>query len=132
MGCIAVKVAIVIYERGTFDQTFQWLTGAEEDPVVLTGYSADFTVRETMASAVALLALTEEAGPWAADGDSGIYFDDAITGEYRLYINDADTQALCASHVDIAGFYDLFLTDSAGEVVLKQYGKCTIKAAVGR
>ena len=132
MTCLAVKVNITIHERGTFDQSFQWLSGAEETAVDLTGYTAEFTAREAMSSATALISATEEAGPWATDANSGVYLDDALTGIYRLYINDADAQAICAAHADIAGFYDLFLTNPGGEVVLKQYGKCTIKAAVTR
>ena len=130
MTCLAVKAGITIYERGTFDQIFQWLTGVAEDEVDLTGYTAEFTVRATMSATTALITATTGIIPWAADVDSGVYFDDAADGKYRIYINDEDTQDICSAHADIAGYYDLFLTSPAGEVVLKQYGACKIKAAV--
>jgi hypothetical protein len=132
MSCVAVKTDIVIHERGTFNQVFEWLAGDDETPVDLTGYTAVFTVREKMEDAAALLSATEGSAPWEADGNTGVYFDDGAEGKYRLYINDTDTQGLCATHKSIGGVYDLFLVSADGEVVLKQYGKCTIYAAVAR
>jgi hypothetical protein len=131
MGCVAVKVNIVIYEGGTFDQSFQWKSGDPAVAVDLTGYTAKFTVRAEMAGS-SLVSATEASLPWEADADSGIYLDDASEGKYRMYINDADAAVLCADNADIDGVYDIFLYSPAGESVLKQYGKCAIKAAVTR
>jgi hypothetical protein len=131
MGCVAAKVNIVVYEGGTFDQTFQWKSGDPAIAVDLTGYTAKFTIRAEMAGS-SLVSATEASLPWEADADSGVYLDDADEGKYRMYVNDADAVALCADNVDIDGVYDIFLYSPAGEAVLKQYGKCAIKAAVTR
>lgn len=131
MGCVAVKVNIVVYEGGTFDQTFQWKSGDPAVAVDLTGYTAKFTVRAEMAG-VALVSATEASVPWTADEDSGVYLDDAAEGKYRMYINDADAVDLCADNVDVMGVYDLFLYSPSGEAVFKQYGNCALKAAVTR
>lgn len=132
MGCVAAKVNITLYERGTFDRIFQWKTGEDETPVDMTGYSAVFTVREKLTSSEALISIMQSASAWSADADSGVYFDDADEGKYRIYVNDADTRGICAEHKDIDGVYDLFLINVSGETVLKQYGKCALKAAVAR
>ena len=132
MGCVAVNVDITIYERGTYSQIFQWKIGDPDTPVDLIGYSAVFTVREKIKSEASLLSLTQSDIPWSADGLSGIYFDEASDGKYKLYINDVDTQPLCPLYKDVDGVYDLFLTNVSGGVVLKQYGICHMKASVTR
>lgn len=132
MGCVAANIPITIYEGGTFDKTFQWQTGEPPTAVDLTGYSARMMVRAKLADTAAILSLTEKAGPWAADGDSGIYFDDADEGKYLVYINDEDSAAICATHRDIDGVYDLFLESGDNESVFKQYGVATLVAAVTR
>jgi hypothetical protein len=132
MGCVAVNVDITIYERGTYSQIFQWKIGDPAIPVDLTGYSAVFTVREKIRSEASLLSLTQSDIAWSADGLSGIYFDEALDGKYKLYINDVDTQPFCPLYKDVDGVYDLFLTNVSGEVVLKQYGVCHMKASVTR
>ena len=132
MGCVAAKYNLKIYERGTFDKTFQWKTGTPAAAVDLTGYTAEFTVRSALADTTVLIGFTEASVPWSADGDSGIYFDNGNEGYYRVYINDLDTRGICVDNEDVIGVYDLFLYSAAGEVVLKQYGKCTLVAAVTR
>lgn len=132
MGCVAAKVNLRIYERGTFDKTFQWKTGDPAVAVDLTGYTAEFTVRSALTDATVLISATEASVPWEADGDSGVYLDDGAEGFYRLYLNDVDTQGICIDNEDVVGVYDLFLYSAAGEAVLKQYGKCTLVAAVAR
>jgi hypothetical protein len=132
MGCVAVKVPLVIYEGGTVNRIFQWKTGDPAVAVNLTGFTAKFTVRAKITDTVALLSLINKAGPWAADTDSGIYLDDADEGKYQLYVKDDDADSLCVAHADVIGVYDLFLYSAAGEALLKQYGKCTIYAAVTR
>lgn len=132
MTCKVTKIPLVIYESGTFDQTFQWKTG---DPLVvvdLTGFTAKFTFRVKLTDIIVLLSGIQQTGPWSADGLSGIYFDEAFSGKYRFYINDEDTLGLCAEHKDINGVYDLFLYSPAGESVLKQYGTAKIVAASTR
>lgn len=130
MGCVAVKVNIIVYEGGTFDQVFQWKSGDPAVAVDLTGYTAKFTIRAELPSAVLISAV--EAPTWTADADSGVYMDDASEGKYRMYINDADTAGICIDNEDIEGVYDLFLYSPAGEAVFKQYGKALLKAAVTR
>lgn len=129
MTCIAVDVPITIYESGTFDQTFQWKTGDPAVEVDLTGFSAKMIVRAKITDAIALITIEESLGPWAADGDSAVYLDEADEGKYRVYINDTDTTGICALHKDLSASYDLILTSSAGEAVLKQYGIATIIAS---
>lgn len=129
MTCIAVYVPITIYESGTFDQTFQWKTGDPAVAVDLTGYSAKMIVRAKITDVTALVTIVESLGPWAADGDSAVYLDDADEGKYRVYVNDTDTTGLCAAHKDLSASYDLILTSPAGEAVLKQCGIATIIAS---
>lgn len=132
MGCVAAKINLTIYEGGTFDKTFQWKTGTTPTAVDMTGYGARMAIREKLTDTTAILSLTEQAGPWAADGNSGIYFDNGNEGYYRVYINDEDSTGICAAHTDIDGVYDLFLESPGGESVLKQYGAAKLKAAVSR
>jgi hypothetical protein len=132
MTCKVTKIPLVIYEGGTFDQTFQWQTGDPLANVDLTGFTAKFTIRSKLTDVEPLLAGTEKTDPWSADCDSGVYFDDAADGKYRLYINDIDTLGLCTEHKDIGGIYDLFLYSPAGESVLKQYGTAKLIAASTR
>ena len=130
MQCINANIPITIIEGGTYDKTFRWESGGSV--VDLTGYTAKMSVRTKLASAAAVISITTAASTWSADGDSGIYIDDPTTGEYRVYINDADTADILSDHKDTAGVYDLFLYSATGEAVLKQYGKATILAAVTR
>lgn len=132
MGCIAANINLTVYEGGTFDQIFQWKTGTPEAAVDLTGYTAKMDIRAKLADADEIIDIQTATSGWVADGDSGIYFDDATDGKYRVYINNEDTTGICASNRDITGVYDLFLYSPAGEAVLKQYGICYLKAAVTR
>lgn len=132
MGCIAANINLTIYEGGTFDQLFQWKTGTPETVVDLTGYTAKMNIRAKLISIAEIINIQTALSLWVADGNSGIYFDDAADGKYRIYINDTDTTGICPAYKDIAGVYDLFLYSPAGEAVLKQYGVCTLKAAVTR
>ena len=129
MGCIAVDVPITIYEAGTFDQTFQWKTGDPSIEVDLTGYSAKMIIRTKITEDTSLISITESIIPWVADNVSAIYLDKADEGKYRVYITDTDTTGLCPTHKNISASYDLFLTSSLGEAVLKQYGIVTIIAS---
>lgn len=131
MNCIAIKNNIVIYEGGTYDDTpLTWYDVDGETPIDLTGYTAKMQVREKMNSSSPLLSIEEVADDWVADGDSGVYFSDPTAGTFRVYIKDEDTLGMCGNHVDINGFYDLFLYSASGEAVMKLYGSCKIKAAV--
>ena len=133
MGCVAAKIKLTFYEGGTFNKTFQWKTGTSATPVDLTGYTARAAIRSSVSAATAILELNNVAGPWSEDGSSGIYLDDDPTnGYYQMYINDNDSIGMCATHVDIDGVYDLFLTTPSGETVLKQYGPAKLVAAVRR
>lgn len=132
MSCLSANINLQIYEGGTFDQTFQWKSGDPLTVVNLMGYTARMMVRYSLVNVESILSFTEIAGSWAADGESGIYFDDAADGKYRLYINDEDTSGLCTSHVNLSCVYDLFLYSPAGEALLKQYGTCSIIASVTR
>lgn len=133
MTCLAVKINLVVYEGGTFDQTFQWKSGDTPVAVDLTGYTGKMEIRAKITDPDPPL-ITAETGTvaWEADCATGIYFDDALDGKYRVYLKDDDTLGMCESHKDIEGVYDLFLYSSDGEAVLKQYGKCKICAAVTR
>ena len=132
MGCVAAKINLKIYEGGTFDQTFRWSTGLPSVVVDLTGYTAKFSIRKALPDVSPLFACETSVIPWAADVASGIYIDAPESGEFRIYINDDDTEGLCAQHADLTCVYDLFLHNPAGEVLLKQYGSVKIKAAVTR
>lgn len=83
MGCVAVNAPIIIYEGGTFDQSFQWKTGDPAEVVELTNYTANMTIRAKIADAAALVSIETAESPWEEDGDSAIYLDDAATGVYR-------------------------------------------------
>jgi len=99
----------------------------------LTGYTARAAIRSSISASAVILELNSVAGPWSEDGPSGIYLDDDPTnGYYQWYINDNDSIGICATHVDIDGVYDLFLTTPSGETVLKQYGVAKLIAAVRR
>lgn len=132
MTCLAVKINLVVYEGGTFDQTFQWKTGTDTTPVDLSGYAGKMEIRSKISDYNALIAINSTTDTWVADGDTGIYFDDAEDGKWRVYIKDNDTLGLCQLNKDIDGVYDLFLYSASGESVFKQYGKCKIYAAVTR
>lgn len=128
MQCVKANVPITIIEGGTYDKTFMW----ESDGVVvdITNYTAKMEVRTKLTAATALISITHETG-WTADGPSGVYIDGAA-GTYRVYINDVDASNILTDHKDTSGVYDLFLYSYTGEAVLKQYGKCTLLAAVTR
>jgi len=128
MQCVKANIPITIIEGGTYDKTFRWESGGAI--VDITGYSAKMEVRAKLTSATALISITDETG-WAADGTSGIYID-GTAGEYRVYINDIDASDILSEHKDTVGVYDLFLYSDSGEAVMKQYGKCTLLAAVTR
>lgn len=137
MNCIRANVDIVVIEGGTFDQTFQWKSGSPLEAVDLTGYTGAMAIRAKLSDSAPLLAVPNQAGPWAADGDTGVYIlpngsppDDK--GKFQVYLKDSETLGLCAAHKDIAGVYDLFLTTAAGETVFQLYGAATIRAAVKR
>ena len=132
MSCVEAKVNIRVVEGGTFSKEFLWETGSPAVAVDLSGYTALFAIREKLSDTAALVEGEEVATPWAADGDTGVYFDPVVTGQFMLYLNDEDVQALCTRHADIVGVYDLFLYSPAGEAVLKIYGTCKIPAAVTR
>jgi hypothetical protein len=132
MGCVAVKVNIIIYEGGTFYKEFLWETGSPAEAVDLAGYTAKFAIREKLTDTTTLVEGEEVVTPWVADGDTGIYFDPAVDGRFIFYLNDEDVQALCSRHVDITGVYDVFLYSPAGEAVFKLYGTCKIPASVTR
>ncbi len=129
MGCIAVDIPITIYEGGTFDRIFQWKSGETPESVNLTGYTGKMMARSKITDADPLVSIETALANWEADGDSGIYFDDAADGKYRVYINDEDAASLCEQHLNITGVYDMFLYSPDGESVLKQYGVCTFIAA---
>ena len=128
-GCLASKVPLVIYEFGTFDQSFQWQTGSPLSAVNLTNYTAVFSVKAKITDTTTLIAGVNKLS-WAADADTGVYLDLASTGWYRLYIKDTDTSGICTGHVSIVGVYNIFLINPSGETVLKQYGPANIYAKV--
>ena len=132
MGCVAAKIKLKIIEGGAFDQTFRWSAGLPPVVVNLTGYTAKFSIRKALTDISPLFVCETAIIPWAADVASGIYIDAPESGEFRIYINDDDTEGLCAQHADLTCVYDLFLHNPAGEVPLKQYGNAIIKAAVTR
>lgn len=131
MSCILVKIPLIIVERGTFDQTFQWKAGSPAANVDLSGYTARMDIRTKLNSTSTILSLTINSG-WSADAASGIYIDQPTDGKYRIYINDTDTLGKCPQFANVSAVYDLFLFNPSGESVLKQYGTCTILAAVTR
>lgn len=131
--CVVAEIDLTIYEGGTFSQSFIWKTGDPATEVDLTGYSAEMMIRHRISDASPKLSITNKSGALAADDESGIYFTDVEDGEYTIYLNDADTAALCgSSHETVRGVYDLFLTSPSGEVVLKQYGTANLIGAVTR
>jgi hypothetical protein len=133
MNCVEVNIDITIVQGGTFSKQIIWETGDPPSPVNLTGYSAKMTVRKKIADETAILSLESKSGSLSNDSDSGIYFhSDASDGTYTIYIKDDDTKVLCPDHKNIPAVYDLFLTTPDGETVLRQYGSCTIKAAITR
>lgn len=141
MKCIQANIDITIVEGGTFDNIYQWKTGPIISAVAvdLAGYSAHMQIRAKIKSEESLLDIPFQITSWVADGVTGIYFpinedeyDLDDVGKYRVYIKDTDTLGLCAAHKDIIGVYDLFLYNTLGEAVLKQYGVATIKAVVTR
>jgi hypothetical protein len=132
MRCVAANIDITVYENGTYDKTFQWETGDPAAAVDITGYTAVMSIRSKLTSDTAISEISTKSDAWTYDADSGVYFDDAAEGKYRVYINDEDTQGICENHKDITGVYDLFLYSTNGEAVLKQYGVCTIKAFATR
>jgi hypothetical protein len=137
-GCIRVEAPITIVEGGTFDQIFQWKSGSPAEVVDLTGYSAKMQVRSSFKSTTVLIDVPNATVSWEADGDTGVYiFDDSESPEtgnwkWRVYINETDTEGICASHADITGVYDLFLYNADGEAVLQQYGAAYLMAACTR
>lgn len=133
MNCVEANINITVIQGGTFYKQMRWETGDPPVPVDLTGYSAKMMIRKKITDPTVLFSLTSKAEPWTEDVASGIYFNDPATdGVYISYIKDDDTKTLCQDGKDISAVYDLFLTSPAGETVLRQYGTCTIKAAVTR
>jgi len=131
---VRANIDITIVEGGTFDKNFQWKTGTPPVAVDLTGYSARMQVRAKLKDTETLLDIETVVDPWAADGDSGIYFAEDVEdeGKWKVYIRDDDTQGICAAHKDISGVYDLFLYSAGEEAVLQLYGVATLVAAVTR
>jgi len=132
MQCLEANIPITIVEGGTFDKSFQWKTGDPLAVVDLTDYTARMQVRAKLRDTITLLDIETATEVWAADGNSGIYITEGVNSMWQIYIKDDDTLGMCASHKDIAGVYDLFLYNPAGEAVLKQYGVATIVAVVTR
>jgi hypothetical protein len=132
VGCVAANIDITIYEGGTFDQTYQWKTGDPAVAVDLTGYSARMSVKKKITDTGSLLNILYIPGTFTPDLATGIYITNPSNGFYRVYIRDNDTLGLCVGFKDIIGVYDLFLMNSFGETVLKQYGTANIIAAVTR
>ena len=130
MGCVAAKYNIIVYEGGTFDQTFIWKVGTPAVVVNLTGYTAQFKLSAKIDDTVALVTCNTGIIPWAADAVSGVYIDAPTTGAFRLYLNDTNTSGIVLK--DTEGVYDLFLYNAGGESVLKLYGRAFIRAAVVR
>jgi hypothetical protein len=128
MSCYNFLYPITITEGGTFDQPFQWSSGEPLEAVDITGFTTKMQIRLKLTDPTPLLELVDEAGPWAADGDSGIYIDTPIEGIFRMYINDTDTMGLCSTHKDLTGIYNCFLYSPDEEAVLRLYGPVTILA----
>jgi hypothetical protein len=133
MGCVAVEVALVIYEGGTFDRKFTWRTGDPPVAVDLTGFQARMAIKKKITDTEPLLEIDSTSDSWAADSKTAVFFG-TEGGEwyYRVYIRDDDTLGLCSGLKDIDGVYDLYLENPYGETVLKQYGQARIAAAVRR
>jgi hypothetical protein len=134
---IRANVDITIIEGGTYDRTFQWKSGDPAVAVDLMGWSGRMMIRSKLTDTVPLLTAPAATEAWSADGDTGIYIYDSDSepddmGKYRIYLNDVDTLGMCATHKNITGVYDLFLTNVSGEVVYQQYGVATIYAASTR
>jgi hypothetical protein len=136
MNCVPYNFDIEIQEGGTYDKVHRWSI-VDDAPVPINGFTALFTGRKKLTDDVVLLSFTHSSVPWVADGDSGIYIlddgvDPDLIGEYRIYIKDNDTLGLCANHKDITGVYNMFLYNTLGEAVVRQYGIMTIKASTVR
>ena len=132
-SCVVANIDLTVYEGGTFDQEFIWEAGSPAVAVDLTGFDAVLTARLNISDEDALLSLSLGVDPWVEDADSGIYITSPLLGKYKIYINDLDTKNICgADHLQISAPYDLFMTDTNGEVVFKQYGNIIGIPAVTR
>lgn len=127
-----VNIDLTIAECGTYSKKFTWQTGTPLEAVDITNYTGHMQVRAKLTSDVYLIDIPSRVAVWTPDGLTGIYFDDASEGTYRVYIKDEDTAGICATHKDIDGVYDLFLYSPEGEAVLQMYGVATLVAAVTR
>ncbi len=130
-GTVFNEYDITIHENATYDKFFQWKIN---DVIVsLEGVTGYMQVRKKITDDLPILDLPFVATPWIADGDSGIYMEDVgVDDRYRIYINNEDSDGICATHKDIIGTYNLFLENASGECILKQYGEASLIAAVAR
>lgn len=129
MNCVPVEVPIIIYQGGTFDKSYSLKTGVAPDlvDIVLTDFTGSGAIKDKLKSEVPLLELPFQNSIWEADGPTGIYVNSL---EWRIYINNEDTSTLCADKKNIVGVYNVFLSNSVGEAVFKQFGEAVIVASV--
>ena len=93
-GMAAFKLSIIIVQGETFSKVSTWMAGTPPVPVDLTGCTARMHVRDAVASADVLLALTTENGRITLGGTAG-----TVT----LQLSAAETAAITWQR----GVYDL-------------------------
>ena len=128
-ACVLFNFDITIHEGGTYDKWFKWTI--DDSTVSLDGTEGKMQIRKRVMDDEVLLDIPFSADAWSADGATGIYID-TDTDTWRIYITDDDSCGTCSDHRDIEGVYNLFLYNSDGESILKQYGVANIIAATAR
>lgn len=115
---MAANYSIVIDQGATVSRVFTWYQQDGVTPVNLTGFTAHMQVRDEPQGAGNLLADYSTSGGQIALGSTA--------GTITLTVPAATT----AAYSFTSGYYDLHMTDSAGNVTCLLAGLFTVNPAV--
>ena len=114
------QIDLDIYQGASFNKAWK-LQDSNGDPVDLTGWSGYCHFRKKVKDEETLLIMNTENGKMSIYEEGG-YF------HYSLDLEPEDTQILTV----LAGVYDIFLEDVAGDRIRVQEGKINVSPAVTR
>lgn len=110
-------------------QQLYW-TDENDDPVVLTGYTARMQIRKRVTSTEDLLELTTTNGRITLH--TGVLPGGTSPYNILLSISAADTASLPATPQDHRWYYDLELVPAGGQVVRLMQGRVVVSPEVTR
>jgi hypothetical protein len=118
MNIDPVKYTLTCWQGKTFEKIF-YLKDAQDNIILLNGYTARMHVRPSIDSDTITLDLNTENGRIEINGDDG-----SVT----LYVADEDTEDIAAGTYK----YDLEIVSAGGRVYCPIYGSFKVKGEVTR